>query len=592
MEDGKLCGICFTQTVNIKQHLLQIHKVANLEELHLLQKYGSARTTAVLDCPCCVKKGVVRLDKHLQDQHQKTSSDERAALLREAKRAAIVKELRDLRLSDPSVPLVSELDIDPEPLVGGEGMEEEEDQAIAGPSLSGETGSISGQFRGPHPEAGGLLLKKCRSLQVAPAPVAPTSAQKGEHVDKLQNADFLYESLVEDYRQFRLGARTRPKDQDNAKQSASHSLRFCRYMAQGVAADCLTGSLRFLNRLDHLRGYPTYLAQKGYKSTTIKNMMTNIIMFLRDVGKRFPRKTRLRPAEAKNIEYELQRIQRDIQREVLVHRQKVLKKKSADQLDATDSVKFLARAKTAIGEILCREDPDEVHGLGMGYMLAYLAIVTGHWAVVFHNTTKESVHNGDSWKSGTRFQVLVDDHKTNKTFGQASIILDRQEYDWLRLLATGDFCPEECSGAETIFHNRSGAPIKQGSEIINRAWAAAGLKGSITFNKIRSSVATQANDHLTEKERRRVARAMCHDPATASKFYVALPNGERQYRDRLLRMKALCLASNTRPDRQTRPAAQSQRDLSQFIRTRPTPLALSLPALSQTPPALSLRLNY
>ncbi|CAL9694046.1 unnamed protein product [Knipowitschia caucasica] len=95
-------------------------------------------------------------------------------------------------------------------------------------------------------------------------------------------------------------------------------------MAQGVAADCLTGSLRFLNRLDHLRGYPTYLGQKGYKSTTMKNMITNVIMFLRHVSKRFPRQTRLRPAEASNIEYELQRIQR----EVLVHRQKVLKKQS------------------------------------------------------------------------------------------------------------------------------------------------------------------------------------------------------------------------------------------------------------------------
>uniref|UniRef100_A0AAV2L2K2 Uncharacterized protein n=1 Tax=Knipowitschia caucasica TaxID=637954 RepID=A0AAV2L2K2_KNICA len=374
-----------------------------------------------------------------------------------------------------------------------------------------------------------MLEKKCRSLQVASARVAPTSAQKGEHVDKLRNPDLLD---------------GKPKDIHNAKQSASHSLRFCRYMAQGVPVDTLR-SLRFLNRMDHLRGYPTYLAQKGYKSTTVKNMLTNVIMFLRQVGKRFPRKTRLRPAEATNIEYKLQRIQRDIQREVLIHRQKVLKKKSADQLDASQCVTFLGRAKTAICEILGREDPEEVHGLGMGYILCYLAILTGHRAVVFTNTTKESVENADSWKSGTRFQVL------------ASILLDRQEFDWLRLLATGSFCKEECSGANFLFHSSSGAQLKHGSELINRAWSAAGLKGTITFNKVRSSVATQANDQLTEKERRRVARAMCHDPATASKFYVALPNGERQYQDRLLRMKALCLASNTRPDRHTRPAVSS-----------------------------------
>uniref|UniRef100_A0AAV2LDJ9 Uncharacterized protein n=1 Tax=Knipowitschia caucasica TaxID=637954 RepID=A0AAV2LDJ9_KNICA len=246
------------------------------------------------------------------------------------------EEEEDQAIAGPSVS-------DPEPLVGGEGMEEEEDQAIAGPSLSG-TSHMDQERPGPSvtleafqrlearlsslERSHALLLNKWRPLQAAPAPVAPTSAQKGEHVGKVQNADFLYESLVEDYRLFRLGARTRTKDIDNAKQSASHSLRFCRYMAQGVPADCLTRSLRFLNRMDHLRGYPTYLVTKGYKSTTIKNMITNVIMFLRHVSKRFPRQTRLRPAEASNIEYELQRIQRDIAREVLVHRQKVLKKKS------------------------------------------------------------------------------------------------------------------------------------------------------------------------------------------------------------------------------------------------------------------------
>uniref|UniRef100_A0AAV2MG99 Uncharacterized protein n=1 Tax=Knipowitschia caucasica TaxID=637954 RepID=A0AAV2MG99_KNICA len=563
---------------------------------------GKKRTTAVLDCPCCAKKGVVRLDKHLQDRHLKTSSDERAALLREAKRAAIVKELRDLRLSDPSVPLLSELDIDPEPLVGGEGMEEEEDQAIAGPSVSDPEPLVGGEgmeeeedqaIAGPSlsgtsyhmdqerpgpsvsleafqrlearlsslERSHALLLKKWRSLQAAPAPVAPTSAQKGEHVGKLQNADFLYESLVEDYRLFRLGARTRTKDIDNAKQSASHSLRFCRYMAQGVAADCLTRSVRFLNRLDHLRGYPTYLVNKGYKSTTIKNMITNVIMFLRHVSKRFPRQTRLRPAEASNIEYELQRIQHPAGSACSQAKGPQEKVSSilftADQLDPRDSVTFLDRAKRAIDEIICRKDPDELHGLGMGYILCYLAIVTGHRAVVFHHVTKESVQEADSWKSGTRFQVLVDDHKTSRTFGQASLVLERHEFNWLRVLATGEVCTEECREVDNIFHSPSGGPIRQVSELINRAWAAAGLGGSISFNKIRSSVSTQANDHLTEEERRRVARAMCHDPATASKFYVALPNGESQYRDRLLRMKALCLASNTRPDRHTRPAVSS-----------------------------------
>ncbi|CAL9698721.1 unnamed protein product [Knipowitschia caucasica] len=189
----------------------------------------------------------------------------------------------------------------------------------------------------------------------------------------------------------------------------------------------------------------------------------------------------------------------------------------------------------------------------MSFILCYMAILTGHRSVVFTNLTKESVANADSWNSGTRFQVLVGDHKTTKSFGQAAIVLDSQEFDWLRLLATGSFCGDECEGATWVFHTQAGAQLKQPSSFIAQAWAAAGLKGTVTLNKIRSSVATQ----LSKKERRRVARAMCHDPATAAKFYVALPSRERQFEDRVLRLKALSLASNTRPERFTRPVVSS-----------------------------------
>uniref|UniRef100_A0AAV2M9Q2 Uncharacterized protein n=1 Tax=Knipowitschia caucasica TaxID=637954 RepID=A0AAV2M9Q2_KNICA len=559
----------------------------------LLRVYGptgSQSTTLTKLCPC--QEGPGQPFPRVEPEHYEISP--RARLLPLGPSRVHVHD-------QPNNMPPLELDqSDPEPLVGGEGMEEEEDQAIAGPSLSGTSYHMDQERPGPSvtleafqrlearlsslERSHALLLKKWRSLQAAPAPVAPTSAQKGEHMGKLQNADFLYESLVEDYRLFRLGARTRTKDIDNAKQSASHSLRFCRYMAQGVAADCLTRSLRFLNRLDHLRGYPTYLVTKGYKSTTIKNMITNVIMFLRHVSKRFPRQTRLRPAEASNLEYELQRIQRDIAREVLVHKQKVLKKKSANQLDPRDSVTFLDRAKRAIDAIIGRKDPDELHGLGMGYILGYLAIVTGHRAVVFHHVTKESVQEADSWKSGTRFQVLVDDHKTSRTFGQASLVLERQEFNWLRVLATGEVCTEECREVDNIFHSPSGGPIRQVSELINRAWAAAGLGGSISFNKIRSSVSTQANDHLTEEERRRVARAMCHDPATASKFYVALPNGESQTRPTPLALSLPAL-SQPPPAQRTTPPSLSQTPPS--LSQTPPSLSQTPPSLSQTPPSLS-----
>ncbi|CAL8256871.1 unnamed protein product [Merluccius merluccius] len=68
------------------------------------------------------------------------------------------------------------------------------------------------------------------------------------------------------------------------------------------------------------------------------------------------------------------------------------------------------------------------------------------------------------------------------------------------------------------------------------------MKGTINFTKIRSSVSTQANQYLSEKERKQVAKAMCHDARTAERFYVALPDKVTGYETRRLRLKALKMA--------------------------------------------------
>ncbi|XP_026222758.1 uncharacterized protein LOC113166804 [Anabas testudineus] len=74
-------------------------------------KYGNAQTTVNLDFELCGKKALVRLDKYLQDFHNMKSTEEREPILKEAKRAAIVKELAKLRAAGPDVPMASSLDM-------------------------------------------------------------------------------------------------------------------------------------------------------------------------------------------------------------------------------------------------------------------------------------------------------------------------------------------------------------------------------------------------------------------------------------------------------------------------------------------------
>ncbi|TKS64996.1 hypothetical protein D9C73_027526 [Collichthys lucidus] len=242
------------------------------------------------------------------------------------------------------------------------------------------------------------------------------------------------ERLIDDYRKFRLGSQTRKKDKDNARQAASHVLRFCLYMAIGLPSKMISMDLRFLLQMDKLRTYPVYLAQKGYVPTTVRNMLTNITLFIKHVKCSFQAASKVKSTDLDKIIYEIKTLQGNVHKHVVVHRQKVVKKKT-EGLPADGS----------FGKEHCEL---------MGYLMGYLCILTGHRAIVLTNMTRDQVTSADCWAGGKKYRIL-------------------------------------------------------------------------------------AKNHLTEKERKEVANAMCHDPSTAERYYVALPDKKMAYQTRKIRMKAL-----------------------------------------------------
>ncbi|XP_038588122.1 uncharacterized protein LOC119912920 [Micropterus salmoides] len=174
----------------------------------------------------------------------------------------------------------------------------------------------------------------------------------------------------------------------------------------------------------------------------------------------------------------------------------------------------------------------------MGYIMGYLRILTGHRSVVLTNMTKENVVNFDCWNHGEIFQVLVDDHKTMQSFGQAAFNLNEEEFRWLENLVNCKCCPQG-QASDYVFHTILGKQIGKARHFLRLAWVDCGMKGTISFNKIRSSVSTQANQYLSEKERKQLAKVTCHRPSTAERLYVALPDKVTGYETRLPRPKAL-----------------------------------------------------
>lgn len=64
---------------------------------------------------------------------------------------------------------------------------------------------------------------------------------------------FSTEKILKDFAKYRLGSRTGKKDIENARQSFSHGLRFCEYMAAELPTIAISHDLRFINQMDKLR---------------------------------------------------------------------------------------------------------------------------------------------------------------------------------------------------------------------------------------------------------------------------------------------------------------------------------------------------
>ena len=82
---------------------------------------------------------------------------------------------------------------------------------------------------------------------------------------------------------------------------------------------------------------------------------------------------------------------------------------------------------------------------------------------------------------------------------------------------------------------------------------------------------SKAKKHLTQEERTRVASSMCHDVATADRFYCPVPNVTELFQVRDLRMKALMEDAREEEDSSSVEEGEPSYDDSYDTETPPTP---------------------
>lgn len=85
--------------------------------------------------------------------------------------------------------------------------------------------------------------------------------------------------------------------------------------------------------------------------------------------------------------------------------------------------------------------------------------------------------------------IQVGRHKTDRTFGNASVPLLPYEADWLKELAdvSTHFGGEQCP---FVFQWR-GQHVRRLNQMLRDAWKDAGMNGEIAFSLIRTSVSNQ-----------------------------------------------------------------------------------------------------
>ncbi|XP_036421669.1 uncharacterized protein LOC118805160 isoform X1 [Colossoma macropomum] len=200
-----------------------------------------------------------------------------------------------------------------------------------------------------------------------------------------------------------------------------------------------------------------------------------------------------------------------------------------------------------------------------GYLAGYLAILTGHRPVVLANLQRDKVREAET-DGQKRAMIWVDQHKTNRAYGNAVLALLPREVAWLEGLmeVSVHFGGEDCP---YVFQFNGRQLFKLNMEL-RAAWHHAGMPGQISFGLIRTAIANQVREpssikcgpvaglhrsvmpftfclplqvkkHLSVEERKLVCEGMCHDVATADRFYTAVPEIQDVFRVRNLRMKAM-----------------------------------------------------
>lgn len=295
-------------------------------------------------------------------------------------------------------------------------------------------------------------------------------------------------------------------------------------------------NLKMLGNTARVKKWGLHLRSLQFKPPTIKSYISNVRAFM-SYCEKSGRHTSLTAAAFKRINYTLTTMAKQVGGELVGHRQKVKKAKSSLLISTETMLRFIKHAVKRIPELLQlikdEWEIDQYVEEFQGCLALYIALISGHRSGVITYLSKEDFKNAQKVAEG--YTIDVDNHKTSAAFGGPRVCLTPKEYGWV----TSYFKQRLAGSEQFLFHLDTGEPRERLSNVMQGAWAGAGLTGRPTFNIIRSSVSTQVGKNLTTEEAGRVSTMMCYDALTAKAVYRTPPSHDEAWKVRVIRMKAL-----------------------------------------------------
>nr|XP_046231483.1 uncharacterized protein LOC124051823 isoform X1 [Scatophagus argus]XP_046231484.1 uncharacterized protein LOC124051823 isoform X1 [Scatophagus argus] len=417
--------------------------------------------------------------------HKEIKRDQYNGIVRQAKKKAKLKALRQLRRSNPQPAMVSTLDLNHPNLSSSEEEDEEkgsrrrEDNSSQQNGETGEddpgpsTSGVSYQSNSPVTkckECSTLHLKvrhlRKKLLAYSNANTAPPSTPTTETLplQKKYKRTSLpldtskltrFEKLLNIWFQHITGPGKRQAE--NARQRVTHVRQWAIFMADSKVTDLV---MSFLSNRQRLLEWVSSL--KRHAVTTQLIIISNVRGFLK-----FLLEAQLPEVKAprKHLEgalFTLQTLAKSPRKDLQTHRQAVRIRKSSLLVNPTHITNFLRKAQKAIPETLCKycgsdfeqvqveteqcvtflttvslcftasltqkpnkDKLDRFYGLLAGFIVC----TTGHRKGVVANMTVEEVTSAQCDASQQRI-IGVKQHKTRDTFGHAQVPLTKTEYMW------------------------------------------------------------------------------------------------------------------------------------------------------------------